>query len=702
MSVSRRIGSALKIAGNRCLAAAALFSLHRAVFLVLNWPPDRPDLAELAPRLLVGLRFDAAAAPILLWPLALFLPAIAAFAERADRVRRLCAAQDLALAALFAAAHAVLLASAYNYRFNAKHLGWELFAYANDAPGLIAAAASEAPALFALAALSFAPGIMFVVQRARRLVRAPEGAADGVARNETADRSGVEPTWAARLLAAGGVALIVIATLLVAARGGWQESPLRAADALATSSNFLNNLALNGVFTTSRDREDQLDFARYFPPAENQAVVRALLDQPDAFVSAEYPLLRYMPRTHAGQAPHIALIILESFTAKFLAEHGGDPRIAPELQAQIPRGLYFEQFYASGGRSANGLVSMLAGLPDRAGRTILRSNQMHNRFGGAAALLRKRGYRTVFLHGGPLSFDNLDRALPQLGFESALGLDELRGRTRAGDASAAGLHDAALFRFALEEFDRRAKEDQPLFLTLFTLNTHHPFPLPADAPRIFSSAEPEADYLNAYHYADRALGDFLRAARARPWAANTIFVITADHAHHRNLNYMEDRRIPLLLLGARLPAGRSAALASQLDVGPTLLALAGGDALYAHMGRPLVLGPERAAELRPRAGAPEPGVFFAAGSGTNAIGWIDAEWYFATWLGGDRRALLPARPPYSLEDACAARPAVCSERLFRARHYHQFARWLEAENRIWPEPSEADALLQRAREKVSR
>lgn len=692
------MASALKIAGLRCLAAAALFSLHRVVFLALNWPPAAPGLAELAARLLAGLRFDAAAAPILLWPLALFIPAIAACAERSDRVRRLAAALDLALAVLFAAAHAVLLASAYNYRFNAKHLGWELFAYANDAPGIVLAAASEAPALFALAALSFTPWIYFAVGRVRRIL----GPAERQGPGESAAGSRTAGFGFDRGLAAGGSFLLLAALLVLAARGGWQESPLRAADALATSSNFLNNLALNGVFTASRDREDQLDFVRYFPTEENQSVVRALLDRPDAFVSADYPLVRYMPRTQAGRPPHIALIILESFTAKFLAQHGGDPRIAPELQAQIPRGLYFERFYASGGRSANGIFSMLAGLPDRAGRTILRSNQMHNRFGGVARLLGRRGYDTVFLHGGPLSFDNLDRALPRLGFANALGLEELRDRATAGEVSAAGLHDTALFRFALEEFDRRARADQPLFLTLFTLNTHHPFILPDDAPRIFSSAEPEADYLNAYHYADRALGDFLRAARTRPWGANTIFVITADHAHHRNLNYIEDRHIPLLLLGARMPAGQSSAIASQLDVGPTILSLAGGDSLYAHMGRPLVMGPEGRLPERQDAPVRAPGAFFAAGSGTNAIGWIDAEWYFATWLGGDHRALLSARPPYSMEDACAARSAVCAERLFRARHFHQFARWLEAENRIWPTPPEADALLQRAREKVSR
>ncbi len=698
MSVGRRTAAALKIAGARCLAAAALFSLHRAVFLGLNWPPESPGLSDLAPRLLVGLRFDAAAAPILLWPLVLFAPAAAAFAERADLIRRLTAALDLLLSALFALAHAALLASAYNYRFNAKHLGWEFFAYANDAPGIVLAAAREAPGLFALAALSFAPWIGFAVHNLRRLQRSvgPE------AELRRTSASGAGDSSAPRFAAAGLAATTLAALLLLAARGGWQQSPLRAADALATPSNFLNNLALNGVFTTSRDREDQLDFVRYFPPEENQAVVRALLDQPEAFISDEYPLLRYLPRTHAGRPPHIALIILESFTAKFLAEHGGDPRIAPELQAQIDRGFYFERFYASGGRSANGLFSMFAGLPDRAGRTILRSNQMHNRFGGAAALLRAKGYRTVFLHGGPLSFDNLDRALPQLGFERALGREELQARARAGESSSEGLHDAALYRLALEEMDQQAHADQPVLLALFTLSTHHPFPLPHDAPRIFSDAEPEADYLNAYHYADRALGDFLRAARTRPWHADTVYLITADHAHHRNLNYMEDRRIPLLMFGARTPAGRSAAIASQLDLGPTLLALAGGDSLYAHMGRPLFTAPDRPAPDAFAGVAREPGAFFAAGSGTNAIGWIDGEWYFATWLGGERRALLPARPPHALEDACAREAAACAERLRRARHFHQFARWLEAENRIWPEPQQADALLQKARENVSR
>ncbi|MCR9145392.1 MAG: sulfatase-like hydrolase/transferase [bacterium] len=666
----------------------ALLIFHRILFVLLHWPPETPAAGQVLDQLLFGLSFDIATLPLLILPLVLFLPLYALGRSGLNRVLRwLEYGQWIYLCAL----NLILLASTYNFTFNDKHLGWEFTAYFNDLGTLLGGISERSPLMLAgwafLLPGLIGGGIWWLARRPAAPLTMPAEAAPAT---DWGWRAGIKKYRGLPILFVSYLALIVL--LVVAVRGGVQESPVRSPDAIRYDTSFLNTIPLNGLFTISRDAQDRSDFLKFYDQNVNTAYVRGLLDQPAAFISDDYPLVRRMPAKATllpgGQrAPNVVLIVLESFTAKYLAVHGGDPEIAPEFHRLMQQGRYYDRFMASGGRSANGIFCMLAGLPDRANRTILRSNESANRMGGLAKILNRKGYRSVFVHGGDLRFDSMDRMLPHLGFDEAYGWREMEAQGLVQNSnigrSAWGYQDGDSFRVLEQRMDALHSEDpaRPVFASIFTLNTHHPFLIPDESFAFFEeeTAGEQRDFLNSYRYTDQMLGDFMRAMRDKPYFNDTIFLFTADHAHHRGLNYLEDRHIPLLIFApGKIAAQRVPEIANQLDVLPTILGLAGGDVQYAAMGRDL-LEPFRA---RPNQAVPF--AYYAGGSNTGVIGWVEGERLLMQWIGTPHFIVMTARHPADQTNLYDSDPEAGDAMLHKSRHFHQFARYLEQSNRIFP------------------
>lgn len=616
--------------------------------------------------LLAGLRFDLATLPLLIAPALLLEP----FCASAPRVRRfLLGLQGTALAA----AALTLSAGLLQFRFNQKLPGPEFLTYFHDGPQILLGLLRTDATLVCVTLL---PGLL-VLGTAYFVLRERAQAAN--ARVPETLRLNPLPLYLSRL------AILLAATL--ALRGGWQASPLRPADALGRHGACVDQLPLNAIFTLYHAARETDDFPRFFDRAANVRNVQALYDRPA--LSNEYPLLARMPaRTHpilAARAPrqsdtavfrpHIVVVLLESFSASFLRESHGGRALTPGFNSVARGGLSFSRFFAAGGRSANALFSLLTGIPDRAGRTILRSPGIENRFGALPRLLQPAGYRSLFLHPGDLRFDSLDRVTGRFGFDATLGPAEL-----------GGTGDARLYRGALAELDR-ATARGPTFALLFTVDTHHPYRQGPEQARILPGRNPGERLRNAVHFADRNLADFMAAARKRAWFERTIFVLTADHTHHAGLAFLDDLHLPLVFFApALLDGGRSDRVGTHLDLHATLLALAGGGR-FAALGRDLLAAED-----------PVRGGFFAGGSRTDVIGWIGEERLCFVWPAfppaGDaaaqgterlgRSALYSSRFPvdaFQLNFVEPERLADCGD---RARHVYQLARDLERANRVWP------------------
>jgi phosphoglycerol transferase MdoB-like AlkP superfamily enzyme len=105
-----------------------------------------------------------------------------------------------------------------------------------------------------------------------------------------------------------------------------------------------------------------------------------------------------------------------------------------------------------------------------------------------------------------------------------------------------------------------------------TVSNHRPFAYPPGRIDI-----PIGTREGAVKYTDFAIGQFIDRARERPWFGQTLFAIVADHTHRgrgRTELPLENYHIPLIVYSpGHVRPGRVDTVASQIDVGPTLLGL---------------------------------------------------------------------------------------------------------------------------------
>jgi phosphoglycerol transferase MdoB-like AlkP superfamily enzyme len=181
------------------------------------------------------------------------------------------------------------------------------------------------------------------------------------------------------------------------------------------------------------------------------------------------------------------------------------------------------------------------------------------------------GYEPLYIYGGYGYFDNMNAFFGGNGYtvidRTAIPKEAIHMENIWGVA------DEDLYTLALNELDQRASAGKPFFAHLMTTSNHRPYTYPDGHIDIPSGSGREG----AVKYTDWAIGDFIDRARSKPWFANTVFVILADHtASGRGKTDLpvEQFRIPLILYSpGNIAPQRINTLASQIDVAPTLLAL---------------------------------------------------------------------------------------------------------------------------------
>lgn len=405
--------------------------------------------------------------------------------------------------------------------------------------------------------------------------------------------------------AAAGLALVCGALLVVPIRGGVQWTPLNQSSVYFSSHEFANQAALDVPWNVVHSLTTENALGRANPyteidPVTARRVVDSLLADPRATSDG---LLR-IPR------PNVILIIWESLTAKVVAPLGGVPGVTPNLDSLVHDGVFFDHFYASGDRSAKGLVAILSGFPTLPHVQVMNTPDRAVRLPMLSRDLGAAGYATSFYYGGELAFANIKSYLLDGGFDHLVGESEFPRDERG---SKWGAHDQYVLGRLLHDVPSMRR---PFFSALFTLSSHEPFEVPM-AP-VFPGRDQSAMFLNSQAYADRSVGAFIRAARSQPWWDSTLVVIVADHGHplpHLSLpnGTAADarQRIPMLWLGGAL-ARRDTVISrfgAQTDVAPTLLAQLGiGHAQY-RFGRD-VLAPD--------------GASFAYYSFLDGFGFVDA------------------------------------------------------------------------------
>ena len=375
---------------------------------------------------------------------------------------------------------------------------------------------------------------------------------------------------ALRGVRAVGAAVALVGTGLLLAipiRGGLQWTPLNESTVFFSHAEIANLGAQNAGWSLLSSTIEQRRIPDNNPYAilttsDARSAVDSLYSGADA---APLSLLK-MPR------PNVILIIWESFTSKVVARLGGLPSVTPQFDRWSHQGVLFDSVFASGERSAQGLVSIMSGFPSIPNEAIM------NRPTKAASLpqlghaMRRAGYRTSYYYGGELAFANMKAYILSGGFDRVTGIEAFSSEERN---SKWGAHDHVVLGRALRELPA---EPRPFFATIFTLSSHEPFEVPV-AP-VFTGDDESTQFLNAHHYSDASIGQFLDSASRRPWWDSTLVVIIADHGSSLPMTPRSaqesppDRHhIPMLWVGGALRVRDTVVhrIGASVDLAPSLL-----------------------------------------------------------------------------------------------------------------------------------
>lgn len=313
---------------------------------------------------------------------------------------------------------------------------------------------------------------------------------------------------------------------------------------------------------------------------------------------------------------NVIVIQAEAFMNFVVQRSVNGQEITPNLNKLIKENLYFSNYYhqTSQGRTSDAdFVSNGSLYPLVSGSIFVRYPD--RKFDVLPTILKAQGYSTNAFHAYEGSFWNRQIMYNAMGYDhfyskKDFDLDEPLGWS---------LGDKSFLRQSLAIMDTAEAIQKPFYSFLTTLSSHHPYSLPADKQALNTgefSGTIFGDYLQAIHYTDEALGQFVEDLKQRDLWDNTILAFYGDHDNSiqeksyyekfldTNLSALDMHQImhqvPLLI---HLPGVNSSGIddspAGQLDLGPSLLHLLGisRDSYYM-MGNNLFSGQDRLVTLR--------------------------------------------------------------------------------------------------------
>jgi len=268
----------------------------------------------------------------------------------------------------------------------------------------------------------------------------------------------------------------------------------------------------------------------------------------------------------APSRPNILLVTIDTLRADHLGSYGASPGSTPALDALASEGIRFENAISPVPLTRPAHASLLTGLypPEHGIRDNLPA-KLDSSIPTLATRLEAAGYHTAAFVGSFL-----------LGRGSGLeaGFDVFRDGSAAGAGDLIGSKaERRAEEVASEALEYLSTARAPFFLWVHFYDPHAPY----DPPGAFAGE----GYSGEIAYTDSQVGRLVDRLRSRGLLDSTLVVVTADHGEglgdhgedeHGALVYQETLRVPLLLRGPGIAAGRvEREPVSLVDVAPFLL-----------------------------------------------------------------------------------------------------------------------------------
>jgi phosphoglycerol transferase MdoB-like AlkP superfamily enzyme len=389
----------------------------------------------------------------------------------------------------------------------------------------------------------------------------------------------------------------VFLLLVLGARSSLGHRPFNASSVAFSNDQLLNELPLNSSYTVLNAvyaLKDEGDPSELYDEMSDEEVIRrtiasSLID-PQKLVDPDVPTMhKFGPPAQSIRAAvsrkNLVIVLEESMGARFIGKLGGLP-LSPEIDKLSDEGIWFENLYATGIRSARGIEAVVTGFPPSASRSVLKLGLAQQGFYTMAQTFKDQGYRNYFIYGGESHFDNMRGFLLNNGFDKAIDEKDFKEWKFKGSW---GVSDEDVFDKAHEVFEQ---EEKPFFALVFSSSFHSPYDFPDDRIELF---EPEKKTkFNGVKYADYAVGHFFRKAKQSSYWDNTIFLIVADHDERprgSSLVPVSSYHIPGLILGSDVKPMVYDKVTSHIDLIPTLFNLMKVSGTAPYIGQDIMARP---------------------------------------------------------------------------------------------------------------
>jgi lipoteichoic acid synthase len=390
---------------------------------------------------------------------------------------------------------------------------------------------------------------------------------------------------------------------------------------------------------------------------------------PASWVTVPPPAPPYPRPTRAQDLPDVVVVYWESVPARAVYPWNPDPNVTPRIAAMKDRLCLLDRFYSNGSLS---FPSRFAFLFGQYCPMVVKNWGVRAVPFALPAVFERAGYRTVAIGSNNMEFSGTRQMLLQAGFDR---IEDPSGFSEGYLPHVWGVDD----RMAFDRLKKSLSEPhaKPMFSLVLTSSSHHPYqyPLPGSPP---ASLDRHAFYQAAVKFDDGLIADFIDWLDARKNARPILFVVVGDHGEafdehpgfvtHGNGLYDEYTHVAAFVAQRQkwgLPE-RIKSMASLIDLGPTVLELAGQAVPPEYQGRSIAKAPP-------------------AGEVYGYLPYMDAKlslrderWTLITGLEGVRVELYDAlADPEEHRNLADERPALvnCMRR--------RLAQWLDRQNSMW-------------------
>lgn len=323
------------------------------------------------------------------------------------------------------------------------------------------------------------------------------------------------------------ILMLIISAITV--RGGLQKIPKTSAVSFFSYNTTENYAAVNKV--------------RYFIDSyiQSQSIKRHIALPDNNIELSNIRKSDSGPTFSKSTRPNITLIIMEGIPNVIFDSIYHDQINIPNLRRIKKSSYSFENMYASGFRTDQGLLSLLAGIPAYPYINAIKDVEQIHRQANLIETLNLEGYFTSFLYGGDGQFSELKKYMMSQHVNYYSDQSNFDPRDRTMDW---GVPDHILLEYSAQYINSL---DQPHFTTILASSTHLPFDYPGNYP---NEKTPKENFMGSLEYLDKAIGKLVDSISVAD--DNQLIIITSDHGClYLGHDFNDHKRfnVPFLILG---------------------------------------------------------------------------------------------------------------------------------------------------------